>query len=187
MKEIICDKACQRILIKAFVIMALALIVKANITYAAPFAYVTSPGKNINIGTVFVIDTKTNNLTTMVEIEGYPGKVAATPDGTKIYVTDSSIGSTTVSVINTETNTRSATVDVGGSSCGVAINPTGTRAYVAIRDSNTVSVISTATNSVIDTLNVGTDLGQWLSIQMERNLCHDRRSNTTSYKRHNKY
>jgi YVTN family beta-propeller protein len=82
-----------------------------------------------------------------------PEHLAATPDGTHVYVAN--INSGTVSVIRTGTNTVVATVPVGNNPIGVAVTPDGKHAYVAIDSSNTVSVIRTATNTVVANIPVG--------------------------------
>jgi YVTN family beta-propeller protein len=82
----------------------------------------------------------------------FPGGVAVSPDGTKVYVT---IFSNAVSVIDTATNTVSATIPVGLSPEGVAVKPDGSKVYVANVNPGTVSVIDTATNTVIATIPVG--------------------------------
>ncbi len=150
-------------LTKTLGITALAILILIGVAGAAPFAYVTSIG--IDTGTVFVIDTATNNLTAVVPIEGWAGEAAINPAGTKVYVTDSSGFSTTVSVIDTKTNTVETVVDVGGYPLGVAVNPKGSRVYVTVRDSivdnksSNISVINTvigtSTNTVMDPVNVG--------------------------------
>lgn len=153
----------QHTLIRAFGITALAILVLVGVVGAAPFAYVTSIG--IDTGTVFVIDTATDNLTAVVPVEGWAGEAAINPAGTKVYVTDSSGFSTNIFVIDTATNKVDAVVDVGGYPVGVAVNPKGSRVYVTKRysrvddDSNNVSVINTvigsSTNTVMDPVNLG--------------------------------
>jgi YVTN family beta-propeller protein len=88
-----------------------------------------------------------------------PEHLAATPDGTHVYVAN--INSGTVSVIRTGTNTVVATVPVGNNPIGVAVTPDGKHAYVAIDSSNTVSVIRTATNTVVANIPCGTVLVEW--------------------------
>ena len=112
--------------------MTLAILILAGIAGSAPFAYVTSLGNYIDTGTVYVIDTATNNITAMVHVGGWPGAVAVNPAGTKLYVADSGFSSTTVPVIDTATNTVSAKVNIRGNSWGVAVNPTGSKVYVTI-------------------------------------------------------
>ena len=89
----------EHILTRTFVIIMLMLLVKVGTAGAAPFAYVMSGGDYINTGNISVIDTVSNTVTDTTNIGGYPGEVAATPDGTKIYVTDSGIASNMFSVI----------------------------------------------------------------------------------------
>ncbi len=74
----------EHTLIRAFGITALAILILVGVAGAAPFAYVTSPG--IDTGTVFVIDTATNNLTAVVPVGGWPREAAVNPAGTKVYV-----------------------------------------------------------------------------------------------------
>jgi len=81
-------------------------------------------------------------------------KLAGTPDGSKVYVTNGA-PLNTVSVIDTATNTVSATIPVGADPSGVAVTPDGSKVYVGNFGSNTVSVIDTATNTVSATIPVG--------------------------------
>jgi YVTN family beta-propeller protein len=67
--------------------------------------------------------------------------VAATPDGSKVYVANEH--SNTVSVIATATNTVTATIAVGDVPIGVAVAPDSSKVYVTNFGSNTVSVIDT--------------------------------------------
>jgi YVTN family beta-propeller protein len=98
---------------------------------------------------VSVIATATNTVTATIPVGDFPFGVAVTPDGSKVYVTNSN----SVSVIATPTNTVTATIPVGG--LGVAVTPDGSKVYVANHGSNSVSVINTATNTVTATIPVG--------------------------------
>ena len=88
-----------------------------------------------------------------------------TPDGSKVYVTNSFFTPGTVSVIDTSTDTVIATissVDLFFSPNGVAVSPDGSKVYVTNSFSQpgapgTVSVIDTATNTVSATIPVGTE------------------------------
>ena len=104
-------------------------------------------------GTVVKIDTGTNE--TVGSIAGFssPKGLAVTPDGSKIYVTNS-VGETT-SVINTLTDTIADTIEVSESLNQVAMAPDGAKAYVSNSDVNSVSVITTATNLVTATIFFG--------------------------------
>jgi YVTN family beta-propeller protein len=97
-----------------------------------------------------------------VKVGSYPRGVTVTPDGTKVYVTNS--GSNTVSVIDASNNKVTATINLGspahgGQPEGVAVTPDGTKVYVVnfggYYDYDTVSVIDTTNNTVIATVNVG--------------------------------
>jgi YVTN family beta-propeller protein len=100
--------------------------------------YVTT---NSADGTVTVIDTATNTVSTTIPVGPRPVGVAVSPDGAQLYVTNSDDG--TVSVIDTATNTVSTTIAVGSSPLWAAVSPSGTRVYVTNSGDNTISVIST--------------------------------------------
>jgi YVTN family beta-propeller protein len=114
-----------------------------------PHAYIANHGD----GTVSVIDTATNKVTATVDVGSGPDGVAVTPDGTKVYVTNSYYDN--VSVIDTATNKVTATIPVGRYPEGVAVTPDGTKVYVTNSYDDNVSVIDTATNKVIATIPVG--------------------------------
>jgi YVTN family beta-propeller protein len=118
------------------------------------YAYIT----NLNSNTVTVINTANNNFTVTVPVGTGPEGVAASPDGTRVYVTNINYGGPgTVSVIDTANNKVTATVPIGYkySPLGVSVTPDGTKVYVADRDINCVSVIDTGTSKVTATVNVG--------------------------------
>jgi YVTN family beta-propeller protein len=88
-----------------------------------------------------------------VPVGNVPFGITVTPDGKKVYVTNSDEG--TVSVINTKTNTVTSIVPVGFVPRGVTVTSDGKKVYVANSLNNTVSVINTAKNRVIATVPVG--------------------------------
>jgi YVTN family beta-propeller protein len=103
-------------------------------------------------GTVVVIDTASNTVTTSIVGFVFPYGVAVTPDGAHIYVTDES--AETVSVIATSTNTVTDTIADGsfGELTGVAMTPDGSKIYVASNNGEgggIVFVIDTSTNTVV--------------------------------------
>ena len=101
-----------------------------------------------------MIDTATNTVIATIPVGIGPRGVAVTPDGSKVYVTDSSrLGH--VSVIDTATNTVIATIPVGIGPRGVAVTPDGRKVYVANSGSNNVFVIDTASNLVLAVVSVG--------------------------------
>jgi YVTN family beta-propeller protein len=83
--------------------------------------------------------------------------VAVSPDGSKVYVSNSQ--SNTVSVIDTAKNMVIASIAAVGppSPVGVAVSPDGSKVYVTNQSSgiSTVSVIDTSTNTVTATIPVG--------------------------------
>ncbi|MDT5026145.1 MAG: hypothetical protein QOE61_2571, partial [Micromonosporaceae bacterium] len=101
-----------------------------------------------------------NTVAAAIPVGGGPDGVAITPDGRRVYVTNSGYSTTpgnNVSVIDTASNAVIATipnVSVTSSSGGVAIAPDGRRAYVASYHS--LSVIDTASNTFTDTVPGGT-------------------------------
>ena len=107
---------------------------------------------NERTGTLSVItatDAVTYKLTATIGIGREPRGVAVSPDGSKLYVTNT--GSDDVSVIATATNTVTATILVGHSPKGVAVTPDGSKLYVVNEGSGSVSAIDTKTNTVIPT------------------------------------
>jgi YVTN family beta-propeller protein len=128
--------------IAAFVLLGSAQSLAQN-------AYITNHAS----GTVSVIDTTSDMVTTTINVGGFPYGVAVSPDGQKVYVTTSDGGS--VQVIDTATNAGTAGIAVRGVAYGIAASPDGSKLYVVNEDSGIMSVIDTATNAVTTTINVG--------------------------------
>lgn len=118
--------------------------------------YVTNFGNDDIPGrTVSIIDTATEEVTSMNVEEGKPGKpagVAIYPYEQKVYVAKLLNGK--VRAVDLITN-KASDIPVGTDPCGIAITPDGSRIYVANTGSNTISVINTVTNNVTKTVNVG--------------------------------
>jgi phospholipase C len=112
-------------------------------------------------GTVAIFDTSTFALASgLTSGTTNPYGIAATPDGSEVWVTES--GTNTVSVISAATNTITSTVIVGIYPHGIAITPNGKQAYVANTGPNTgpggsesVSVVDVASHTVTATVTVG--------------------------------
>ena len=106
----------------------------------------TSPSN----GSVSVINTATNTVVATVALgSNDPAGLAVTPDGSKLYVTNTG----NVTVINTATNTIASTIAIPNSAA-IAISPNGATAYVL--SGNSVSVVNTATNAVVTIIPLGT-------------------------------
>jgi YVTN family beta-propeller protein len=129
------------------------MIILGGVPSSAQNAYITNSHDN----TVSVIATATNTVVGLpIPVGDFPFGVAVSPDGSKVYVTNTAnlTHNYTVSVIATATNTVTATIPVGGFPTGVAVSPDGSIVYVATGGTN-VSVIATATNTVTATIQVG--------------------------------
>jgi YVTN family beta-propeller protein len=74
------------------------------------------------------------------------GGAAASPDGSRVYVTNYASGN--VSIIDTASKSVMKSVEVGASPVGIVISPDGSKAYVANSGSNSVTVIDTKTFAV---------------------------------------
>jgi YVTN family beta-propeller protein len=73
------------------------ILMLVSIAGAEPFAYITNAVSN----NISVIDIATNNVTATVPVGIEPTRVAVSPDGTKVYVTNCNYdGTGTVSVID---------------------------------------------------------------------------------------
>ncbi|MGZ8143869.1 MAG: beta-propeller fold lactonase family protein [Methylosarcina sp.] len=101
-------------------------------------------------GTVSVIDPGTNTVIASLFVMNNPTRLLASPDGTKVYVSNKE--SDTVSVIDTATNTISATITAGDGPEHMVTTSDGHTLFIANGYANTVSVVDTASNSVIATI-----------------------------------
>lgn len=111
--------------------------------------------------TVSVVDTATNSVTGTFAVHPFPGALAASPDGTRLYVNTVLYPNPgyVVQVLDTSTGATIATIplNVPQSGSGMAISPDGARLYVtnqALTGSN-VKVIDTAINAVVATVQTG--------------------------------
>lgn len=104
------------------------------------------------------------NLTTLavtpITLTGalQPFGVAVTPDGKKVYVSDTAGSPGRVFIVDVATNTEdpAGPINVGAGPFEVSVSPDGERVYVLNAGDNTVSVIDIATNAVIDTIAIPT-------------------------------
>src|SRR5262245_24099651 len=84
----------------------------------------------------------------VIQVRNTPHSVAASRDGTRVYVTHFLSGS--VSVIDTATHLQITEFDVDPGLYGVAVKPDGERIYVAGNSSGFVHMIDTASGLNID-------------------------------------
>jgi YVTN family beta-propeller protein len=111
-------------------------------------AYVTT-----GIG-LYVINTATHRVVTLIGGLGNPEGVTVAPNGT-VYVTNDVRN--VVDVISPATNRVTRTIAVGQLPWQMALTSDGKTLYVADGDSDAVSVINTATSAVINTIAVSGD------------------------------
>ncbi len=112
-------------------------------------------------GKIAIVDASTFQLISAVTgSTTNPYGIAATPDGTEVWVTES--GTNIVSVVSTSSNSITSTIPVGIYPHGIAITPDGKTAYVANTGPNTgpggsyvVSIVDVASQKVTGTVDVG--------------------------------
>ena len=113
-----------------------------------------------NSNDVVPFDVLTYALGTPIPLPGvnpYPYDATMTPDGSEVWVPDSS--EDTVVVIDVFTNTITHTISVGDNPNSVVFTDDGSTALVSARDGDYVTVIKTSDYSVTDSLYVLTGSG----------------------------
>jgi YVTN family beta-propeller protein len=111
--------------------------------------------------TVSVVDTATNTVVRTYPVQPFPGAVAPSPNGARLYI-NTVLAPNPGYVVQVLDLASGATItniplNVPQSGSGMAISPDGARLYVtnqALNGSN-VKVIDTATNTVIGTIQTG--------------------------------
>lgn len=97
-------------------------------------------------------DASSATVIATIPVGATPFGIAVTPDGSRVYVSNSTGGS--VSVINTSTQSVTSTITslVGTTPVGISVDATGTYAYVANYASGTVTriTVGSGTTSAID-------------------------------------
>jgi YVTN family beta-propeller protein len=111
---------------------------------------------NSGSGTLSVVSTVTDSVTSTIAVGPNPFGVAASPDGQRVYVANS--GDASVSVINAATLTVASTIRVGGHAMGVAVSDDSARVVVSNPFDNSISVINAATQTVVATTTAGIGL-----------------------------
>lgn len=92
---------------------------------------------------VTVVDTATNLVSSTIPVESIAKGVAASPDGTRVYITGQSGTDGAVGVIDTVTKAVTATISAGSNPHPVGVAPDGRQIYVADATDGTVSIIDT--------------------------------------------
>lgn len=115
----------------------------------APFAYISTLD-----GSVSVVDTSNDIVVDTVDVgSAGPGGVGVHPDGSRVYVKNTSVAE--VAVVDTASNTVIATIEVGLGPADIAVVPDGGRVYVALYDLDIVAVIDAASNMLLWIIPVG--------------------------------
>jgi YVTN family beta-propeller protein len=127
------------------------VLLAAGIVAATPAVSAAGPGGTTRVYTasntaLIVLDAATNTVTNQVPL-GFQPALRVRPDGTQVYLSDSSGG--TIRVLATATNTIVATIGVGGQPSRPAFTPDSRRAYVANPGARGVQVIDTSTRQVV--------------------------------------
>jgi phospholipase C len=120
----------------------------------------------VDAGGIAIIDTSAFTWVSALVSETNPYGIAATPDGSKLYVTESGTNLVSsfevASLVGSTTKQPGTTIVVGVYPHGVTVSPDGARAYVAntgpdadLDGSDSVAVIKVSTDTVVGSLKVG--------------------------------
>jgi YVTN family beta-propeller protein len=109
---------------------------------------------NQGTGEVAIIDTRNDELISIIKIGREPWEPYATPDGRLVLVPN--IGDGTVSVINTLEKEVVATLPGGRDMTGISITPDSKKAYLVRRGDNKVSVFDLEDLVLVKEITVGT-------------------------------
>ena len=125
-----------RLLIRAFALLACGPAV------AAPVAYVPNEGS----GTVSVIDTATDRVTSTITTGGKPRGIAIAPDGKRLYVSDQTANG--LAIFDVGTGGAPVRVSLGDSPEGIYLSSDGGRLAAAIEENNQVLIVDTASLAI---------------------------------------
>ncbi|NQX48403.1 beta-propeller fold lactonase family protein [Paenibacillus tritici] len=132
----------------------MAAIVFNNIEPSS-YLYVSYISDDQQSGYVALVDPSSDTIIQTIQVGRNPGALAKSPDGTTVYVVNST--DNTVSVIDTRERRVAVTLAVGLNPVAVVVTPDNSKAYVANYDSHSVTVINNLTREVLSTLSMGTD------------------------------
>lgn len=123
----------------------------AKIAVAPDNSHVYVSGCSVYARSLCVIDTATNTVANMINVNSSTQFVIS-PDGKNIYL----VGATGLEVINTATNVKTANIILGGFGNHIVITPDGKYAYVdaiGTMAATWISVIDLASAKVVATIN----------------------------------
>jgi YVTN family beta-propeller protein len=115
-------------------------------------------GANTGESSVFVLDPKSQELLSTVEVGPAPQQIAFGYKGTtgpNAYVTVSGLNKVVVVRADATNPKILEQIDVGTGPNGIWANPVGTRLYVGNSGSNDLQVIDAGTSKVIEKLGIG--------------------------------
>ena len=95
---------------------------------------------NLDADQVAVVDPAAGTVTRTIDFPAKPTGLAASPDGSTLYVTCAAPEGT-VNVVDTASGQISATIPAGHGATGPSVSPDGKRLYVCNRFDNDVSII----------------------------------------------
>jgi trimeric autotransporter adhesin len=109
------------------------------------YAYVAKGGTD-----AAVIDLADNTVVATIPLVSSQTGVAASPDGSRVYLV--SQGTDDVTVINTQSNTVVTRIPVPNRPWSAVVSPDSSLIYVTQSSGNEISVISAASNTVVSTI-----------------------------------
>jgi YVTN family beta-propeller protein len=142
---------------RAFTLSLLISAFAFTSLHAQTVAYVANAGSN----SVSVIATATNTVTATISLASSPNSVVFSPDGSTVYVGDSTFipqscpcANGTIYVINTSSNTVVRTIPLsnGEDAASMAITPDGKTLYGSADTTGDVIVVDIAGGSITATL-----------------------------------
>jgi YVTN family beta-propeller protein len=118
-------------------------------------AFASAGGNNkIRTYTVAADGALTETASIPLAAGSYPGGLAISSDGTRLYVANDLGGS--VSIVDTASGTVSSTTPTGPNPYTVELSKNGAKAYVSNWGGNTVSVVNAVTGASAGSITVGT-------------------------------
>ena len=106
-----------------------------------------SPGDGTHDSYVYRIDVATDAISKVIKVGAVPKYVAATPDGTRVLVTNWCTWD--LSIIDTSTGSEVKRVPLGGNyPRGIAVSPDSRTAYIALMGSDRIVSVDLATFAV---------------------------------------